>query len=86
MAASLFDVFPEGLAFTITGMTAEGDQLAVETRSVGRHVSGQLYTNLYHFRVAFRENQIVEFLEYLDTERVTEVLCGGQRPEGTKIS
>ncbi len=85
-AASLFEAFPEGLAFTITGMTAEGDQLAVEARSEGRHVSGQLYTNLYHFRVAFRQHEIVEFLEYMDTERVTETLCGGQRPEGIRIT
>ncbi len=85
-ASSLVDAFPEGLAFTITGMTAEGDQLAVEARSTGRHVSGQLYTNLYHFRVGFRQNEIVEFLEYMDTERVTEILCGGQRPEGTRTT
>ena len=84
--ASLHDAFPEGLAFTITGMTAEADQLAIEARSSGRHVSGQLYTNLYHFRAAFRQNEIVEFLEYMDTERVTEILCGGQRPEGIGIA
>ena len=29
----------------------------------------------------FRRGELVTLKEYLDTERVTDVLCGGQRPD-----
>lgn len=81
-AGAIFDAFPEGIRFTITGMTAEDDRVAVEAHSEGRHVSGKMYRNEYHFLFRFREDgKLLEMKEYMDTERVTDVLCGGQRPE-----
>jgi ketosteroid isomerase-like protein len=79
-AGGIFDVFPEGLKFTALGMTAEGDRVAVEATSEGKHISGQLYTNEYHFLFEFRAGKLLRLKEYMDTERVTDVLCGGQRP------
>jgi ketosteroid isomerase-like protein len=79
-AGSIFEVFPQGIHFTIKSMTAEGDRVAVEAESEGMHVSGKLYTNQYHFLCRFRDGKLVEFKEYMDTERVTDILCGGQRP------
>ena len=79
-AGGIFQVFPQGIRFTIHGMTAEDDRVAVEASSEGQHVSGQLYTNQYHFFFRFRDGKVVEFKEYMDTERVTDILCGGQRP------
>lgn len=79
-AGSVFDVFPQGIRFTIKAMTAEDDRVAVEAESEGAHVSGVIYRNQYHFFMRFRDGKLAEFKEYMDTERVTDILCGGQRP------
>ena len=78
-AAGVLQVFPQGIRFTIQAMTAEGERVAVEAASEGMHVSGKLYSNQYHFLFRFRDGKVVEFKEYMDTERVTDILCGGQR-------
>jgi uncharacterized protein (TIGR02246 family) len=79
-AAGIFDVFPKGLTFTVLGMVAEGNKVAVEATSEGEHVSGQIYTNEYHFLFEFRDDKVLRLKEYMDTEQVTDVLCRGQRP------
>ena len=79
-AGGIFDVFPNGLTFTILNMVGEGDKVAVEATSVGEHISGQTYSNEYHFLFEFQSGKLVRLKEYMDTERVTDVLCGGQRP------
>ena len=79
-ADSIFDAFPNGIKFTIHGMVAEGDTVAMETVSFGEHVSGKRYNNFYHMLVRFRDGKITLLKEYLDTELVTDVLAGGQRP------
>lgn len=79
-AGGIFDVFPEGLTFTLLAMVAEGNKVAVEATSEGMHVSGQVYRNEYHFLFEFRDGKLVKLKEYMDTERVTDVLCAGQRP------
>ncbi len=79
-AGGIFEVFPQGLLFTVLSMVGEGDKVAVEATSEGKHISGQTYTNEYHFLFEFRDGKLLRLKEYLDTERVTDVLCGGQRP------
>ena len=79
-AGGIFDVFPDGLTFTVLGMVGEGDKVAVEATSKGEHISGQTYSNEYHFLFEFREGKLLKLKEYMDTEQVTDVLCGGQRP------
>jgi uncharacterized protein len=79
-AGGIFDVFPKGLTFTPVSMVGEGDRVAVEATSEGEHISGQTYANEYHFLFEFRGGKLLRLKEYMDTERVTEVLCGGQRP------
>lgn len=79
-AGGIFDVFPEGLKFQLLSMVAEGEKVAVEASSKGKHISGQVYSNNYHFLFEFREGKLMRLKEYLDTERVTDILCGGQRP------
>ncbi len=81
-AGAIFQDFPQGIRFTVTGMTAEGERVAVEAESVGLHASGKTYTNQYHFLFLFRAGKLLELREYMDTERVTDILCGGQRPPG----
>lgn len=78
-AGGIYQVFPQGIRFTIKAMTAEGERVAVEAESEGAHVSGQTYSNQYHFLMRFRDGKVVEFKEYMDTERVTDILCGGQK-------
>ena len=79
-AGGVFDVFPKGLKFSVLGMVAEGDKVAVEAMSEGEHISGQTYNNEYHFLFQFRDGKLLRLKEYMDTEHVTDVLCGGQRP------
>ena len=79
-AGGIFDVFPQGLTFTALSMVGEGDKVAVEATSEGDHISGQTYRNEYHFLFEFRHGKLLKLKEYMDTERVTDVLCGGQRP------
>jgi uncharacterized protein len=76
----IFTVFPDGLQFTVFDMVAEGDKVAVEAACSGEHVSGQTYENSYHFLFEFRDGKLARLREYMDTEQVTDVLCGGQRP------
>ncbi|MEM9253870.1 MAG: nuclear transport factor 2 family protein [Pseudomonadota bacterium] len=82
-ADGIFEVFPNGIHFEILTLTAQGPRVAVEARSEGQHVSGQIYSNEYHFLFEFRDGKLLKLKEYMDTERVTDVLCGGQRPTGS---
>ena len=61
-------------------MTAEDDRVSVEATSEGKHVSGVMYRNHYHFLFTWRDGKLVEMKEFMDTEKVTDILCGGQRP------
>jgi hypothetical protein len=79
-AGEIYAAFPRGLSFTVDAVTAEGDRVAVEARSEGLHVSGAPYSNQYHFLFVFRDGRVVLLREYMDTERVTDILCGGKRP------
>ena len=72
----ILSLFPEGLKFTITGMTAEGERVAIEAESHGRHVSGRMYHNQYHFLMIIRNGRVAEFKEYMDTMHANEVLAG----------
>ena len=87
MASGVLQAFPERLRFTIHAMTAEADRVAVEAESYGRHASGRIYNNHYHFLFRWRDGRLVELKEYMDTELVTEVICGGERrPKAERIA
>lgn len=79
-AGGVLEAFPDGLAFDVHTLTAEDDRVAVEASSRGRHASGRDYCNHYHFLFTWREGKLVELKEYMDTELVTDVICGGARP------
>lgn len=83
-AAQIFQVFPQGLRFSVDAMTAEGERVAVEARSHGQHVSGRPYSNRYHFLFVLRDGRVTLLREYMDTERVTDILCGGARPQAPR--
>ena len=73
---AILSLFPGGLAFTIKAMTAEGERVAIEAESHGRHVSGKTYHNQYHFLMIIRDGKVAEFREYMDTMHANEVLVG----------
>jgi hypothetical protein len=75
-ARGILGVFPDGLKFSITNLTAEGDRVAIEAESYGRHASGKTYANQYHFLMRVRGGKIAEWREYLDTMHANDVLCG----------
>jgi ketosteroid isomerase-like protein len=79
-AGAIFEAFPQGIEFTLKNITAEEDRVAVEAESHGIHVSGRVYHNYYHFFLQMRDGKLVRLKEYMDTELITEILCGGQRP------
>ena len=64
----------------VKGVTAEGDRVAVEAESFFALNDGRVYNNTYHFLFEFRDGLVLRLKEYMDTERVTDILCGGQRP------
>ena len=76
-ARGVLGVFPEGLKFTIKTLTGEGDRVAIEAESYGRHASGKTYANQYHFLMHVRDGKITEWREYMDTMHANDVLCGG---------
>lgn len=73
-------MFPEGLRFDVRSMTAEGDRVCAEAESFGRHVSGQVYNQLYHYLFVIRDGKIEEIKEYFDTVHAQEVLCSMPAP------
>jgi ketosteroid isomerase-like protein len=79
-ANRIFDAFPAGVEFEILTMTAEDDRVAVEAISKAVHVSGQPYSNHYHFLFQLRDGKIAIMKEFMDTELVTDIICSGHRP------
>jgi ketosteroid isomerase-like protein len=65
--------FPDGLRVEFTGVTAEGERVAVEAVSSARMSDGRPYENHYHFLVQVRDGRVVQVREYLDTQFVHEL-------------
>ena len=63
----------DGLKMTVIGSVAEGDLLAVEVVSSGDLRNGRSYRQEYHFLLSFREGEIAEVREYLDTHHAHDV-------------
>jgi ketosteroid isomerase-like protein len=60
---------------TITGTTAEGDRVAVESRGNFEFEDGRTYCNSYHHLFELRDGRVTAIREYLDL-RVTEQAFG----------
>ena len=73
-------MFPEGLRFDVRSLTAEADRVSAEAESFGRHVSGQVYNQLYHYLFVIRDGKIDEIKEYFDTVHAEDVLCSTPAP------
>lgn len=77
LAGEVLALFPEGLQFEVLSLTAEEDRVAAEAVSRGRHISGQLYQNRYHFLITVSAGHIVQVKEYMDTQHMKDVLLQG---------
>jgi ketosteroid isomerase-like protein len=74
MLRNFFPVFPKGFRLTPTGVTAEGDRVAVEAEWYGQTVTGKVYHNLYHLLFEVRDGKIQTGREYHDTLHAKETL------------
>ncbi|QLL44181.1 nuclear transport factor 2 family protein [Sulfitobacter pontiacus] len=69
--------FPEGMSLTPKALTAEGERVAVEAVSLGKHVSGKIYNNHFHILMVIRDGKVQEWKEYMDTMHANDVFFGG---------
>jgi uncharacterized protein len=67
---------PHGVEITITGLTAEGDRVAVEMENRALTADGRVYANRFHLLFVVRDGAIHEVREHLDTQLAAEVLLG----------
>jgi len=65
--------FEEPVKFTVTGITAEGDRVAIEAQGYAKLKNGKTYENLYHFLFVVRDGKIQEGKEYCDFHYASEV-------------
>ena len=70
---------PDGIRLTITGVTAEGDRVAVEMNADGVSALGKEYHNEYHDLLEVRDGKIEAGREYLDTAHAQEVIVEAAR-------
>ena len=62
-----------GIRLSPTGITAEGDRVAVEAVSDGETLDGKRYLNQYHFLFEFKNGKFIAVREYMDPMHVQEV-------------
>jgi ketosteroid isomerase-like protein len=72
--------FPDGMAVTFEGVTAEGERVAVEAVSQATMADGNAYSNRYHFLVQVRDGRVLRMREYLDTHYCYEVQLASAPP------
>ncbi|HZP44227.1 MAG TPA: nuclear transport factor 2 family protein [Candidatus Binataceae bacterium] len=75
LGATLASKIDGALRLTPTGVTAEGDRVAVEAESFAKMKNGKTYQNKYHFLFTVRDGKIQAVKEYLDTMHAADVLC-----------
>jgi len=57
----------KSMAFTLHGITEQGERLAVEASGRGELANGKVYLNDYHFLFLVRDGKIALLKEYADT-------------------
>ena len=72
--ARIDTIFTGPIVVTVTGLTAEGDRVAIESEGDVDAVNGRHYNNRYHTLIVFHGDKIGEVKEYCDTQYVQDVL------------
>jgi ketosteroid isomerase-like protein len=62
-----------GMRMDVTGMVAEGDQVAAELHAHAVTRTGRIYDNRYHMLYTLREGKITEGREYTDLMNIRDV-------------
>lgn len=65
------------LRITPTGITAEGDKVAVEAHGYAELLDGRVYDCQYHFLITIRGGKVGDVKEYMDTQHAKETFFGG---------
>lgn len=58
---------PGGIQISVTGVTAEGDRVAVEAESIATMPNGRTLNQVYHFLFEFEDGKVRRAREYMDT-------------------
>jgi ketosteroid isomerase-like protein len=58
---------PSGIQITVTGVTAEGDRVAVEAESTASLPNGRILNQFYHFLFEIEGDKVRRAREYIDT-------------------
>jgi ketosteroid isomerase-like protein len=67
--------FAAPLTVTVTGVTAEGERVAIETRAQSTTKQGKRYDNRLHYLLIVRNGKITEVREYLDSAALLAVFA-----------
>ncbi|MGO9057352.1 MAG: nuclear transport factor 2 family protein [Candidatus Binataceae bacterium] len=62
------------IKLTVTGITAEGDRVAIEAEGYAKLKNGKVYQNLYHFLFIIKDGKIQMGKEYCDFHHAYEIL------------
>jgi uncharacterized protein len=65
---------PTGIRLTVTGVTTEGERVAVEMNADGISATGKEYHNHYHDLFEVRDGKIYAAREYLDTAHAQKII------------
>lgn len=65
-------IFVGGSRMTPLVLTAEDNRVSITVDGEGALPDGRVYTNVYHYLFTFRDEQIVEVREYMDTQSAAE--------------
>jgi uncharacterized protein len=72
--SELLKLAPKGIQIEPLTLTAEGDRVAFECKSVAHTTTGRVYNNEYHFLMHFTpDGKIKQVKEYLDTMHTKEI-------------
>lgn len=67
LPATMAKLFVTPVRFTVQGLTAEANRVAIEADSEARLANGKAYANRYHFLFVFEGGRISAVREYNDT-------------------
>ncbi|KKC26661.1 nuclear transport factor 2 family protein [Sphingomonas sp. SRS2] len=70
------NALPEGINVVVTGMTAEGNRVAVEAESTAVLANGNRLNQVYHFLIEIEGSSITRVREYIDTAHAVRVFGG----------
>jgi ketosteroid isomerase-like protein len=74
MVGAFRTLMPQGLAFNVLSVTAEGDRVAIECDGDAITRSGEVYRNLYCFVLRFAGDLISEIHEYFCSKLADELI------------